>query len=240
MENRLGLQNTDPEFSERAEYFAFDEVVNEPGMELDEKTRNIAILAALMGSQAIELYKVVLDQALEGAVTPVEAKEIAYQACDYLGLGKAYPFIQAVNEVLEKKGIALPLEGQATTTMETRLEKGVQAQMRIFGPAMAEAYKAGHINRWLAENCFGDYYTRNGLDLKQREMVTFAFLLAQGGCEPQLTSHAIGNMILGNDKAFLMKVISQCVPYVGYPRALNAITCLNNAAEQIEKMMAKK
>ena len=193
-----------------------------------------------MGSQAIELYKVVLDQALEGAVTPVEAKEIAYQACDYLGLGKAYPFIQVANEVMENKEIVLPLEGQATTTMEDRLEKGVQAQMRIFGPAMAEAYKAGHINRWLAQNCFGDYYTRNGLDLKQREMVTFAFLLAQGGCEPQLTSHAIGNMILGNDKAFLMKVISQCVPYVGYPRALNAITCLNNAAEQIEKMMAKK
>ena len=235
MEDLFGLQATDPEFAERMEHFALEEVVNEPGMELDDKTRNIAILAALMGSQSLDLYMKVLDQALEGAVTPVEAKEIAYQACDYLGFGKALVFIEANNAVMKRKGIALPLEGQATTTMENRLEKGVQEQVSIFGPAMAEAYKAGHINRWLAENCFGDYYTRTGLDLKQREMVTFAFLLAQGGCESQLTSHAIGNMILGNDKAFLMKVISQCVPYVGYPRTLNAITCLNNAAEIIRE-----
>lgn len=240
MEDRFGLQTTDPEFSERMESFVLNEVVNEPGMELDDKTRNIAILAALMGSQSLDLYKIVLNQALEDAVTPIEAKEIAYQACDYIGFGKAYPFIEAANEVMKNKGISLPLEGQATTTMENRLKKGVMAQVSIFGPAMAEAYKAGHINRWLAANCFGDYYTRTGLDLKQREMITFTFLLAQGGCEPQLTSHAMGNIMLGNDKSFLMKVVSQCVPYVGYPRTLNAITCINNAADQIEKMMENK
>ena len=33
---------------------------------------------------------------------------------------------------------------------------------------------------WRA-NCFGDYYTRTGLDLKQREMITFCFLAAQVG-----------------------------------------------------------
>ncbi|WP_434799230.1 carboxymuconolactone decarboxylase family protein [Terrisporobacter vanillatitrophus] len=240
MEDRFGLQATDPEFAERMEAFALNEVVNEPGMELDDKTRNIAIMASLMGCQAIDLYKVVLEKALDGAVTQVEAKEIVYQACDYLGFGKAYPFIQATNEVMKNKGIALPLEGQATTTMEDRLEKGVQAQVSIFGPAMSEAYKASHINRWLAANCFGDYYTRTGLDLKQREMVTFCFLLAQGGCEPQLTSHAMGNIALGNDKLFLMKVVSQCIPYVGYPRTLNAVTCINNAWEQMEKMIQKK
>ena len=96
---------------------------------------------------------------------------------------------------------------------------------------MKEAWKAGHINRWLAANCFGDYYTRKGLDLAQREMITFCFLMGQGGCEPQLTAHAKGNMNLGNDKAFLTRVVSQCLPYIGYPRSLNAITCINQAAE---------
>ena len=67
---------------------------------------------------------------------------------------------------------------------------------------MKEAWKNGHINRWLASNCFGDYYTRTGLDLAQREMITFCVLMAQGGCEPQLIAHAKGNMNLGNDKAF--------------------------------------
>ena len=86
-------------------------------------------------------------------------------------------------------------------------------------------------DRWLAANCFGDYYTRTGLSLAQREMITFWFLMAQGGCEPQLTGHAQGNMNLGNDKAFLVRVVSQCLPYIGYPRSLNAITCINKAAE---------
>ena len=70
-----------------------------------------------------------------------------------------------------------------------------------------------HINRWLAENCFGDYYTRKGLDLKQREMITFCFILAQGGCENQLTAHIQGNLNIGNDKEFLLKVLTQCLQH---------------------------
>ncbi len=33
--------------------------------------------------------------------------------------------------------------------------------------------KTMHIRKWLTDNCFGDYYTRGGLDYKQREMITF-------------------------------------------------------------------
>lgn len=96
---------------------------------------------------------------------------------------------------------------------------------------MKDFWKSGdsetrHINRWLAENCFGDYYTRKGLDLKQREMITFCFILAQGGCENQLTAHIQGNLNVGNDKEFLLKVLTQCLPYIGYPRSLNALACI--------------
>ena len=164
-------------------------------------------------------------------MSPVAVKEIVYQGVDYLGIGRVLPFLEAVNRVLTARGVALPLAGQATTTMADRLEKGAQTQADIFGPQMLEAWKSGHINRWLAANCFGDYYTRTGLDLKQREMITFCFLAAQGGCEPQLTGHAKGNMNLGNDKNFLIRVVSQCLPYIGYPRSLNAIACVNKAAE---------
>ena len=191
----------------------------------------MAIIATLLGCQGIDEFRLVLPRALDAGLTPVMAKEIIYQAVDYLGIGRVLPFLDASNEILEKRGVKLPLEGQATTTMEDRLEKGAAAQAEIFGDQMKEAWKAGHINRWLAANCFGDYYTRTGLDLRQREMITFCFLAAQGGCEPQLTSHARGNLNLGNDKSFLIKVVSQCLPYIGYPRSLNAVTCINRAAE---------
>lgn len=224
-------RRTDPEFMERFEHFAFEEVVHEEGQQLDEITRHMAIIATLLGCQGIDEFRLELPRALDAGLTPVMAKEVVYQAVDYLGIGRVLPFLDAANEILEARGVKLPLEGQATTTMQDRLEKGAQAQADIFGEHMKEAWKTGHINRWLAANCFGDYYTRTGLDLKQREMITFCFLAAQGGCEPQLTAHAKGNMNLGNDKEFLLKVVSQCLPYIGYPRSLNAVTCINNAAQ---------
>ena len=224
-------RETDPEFAERFEQFAFDEVVNEPGQQLDEVTRHMAILATLLGCQGTEAFHLELPCALDAGITPVMAKEIVYQAVDYLGIGRVLPFLDITNEVLSSRGVALPLEGQCTTTMENRLEKGAQAQAEIFGPQMLEAWKTSHINRWLAANCFGDYYTRTGLTLAQREMITFCFLAAQGGCEPQLIAHAKGNMNLGNDKDFLVRVVSQCLPYIGYPRSLNAIACIGKAAE---------
>ena len=223
---------TDPEFMERFAHFAFEEVVNEEGQTLDEVTRHTAILAALLGCQGIDEFRLELPRALDAGVTPVMAKEVIYQAVDYLGIGRVLPFLDAANEILTARGVSLPLEGQAATTMEDRLEKGAAAQAEIFGEAMKEAWKAGHINRWLAANCFGDYYTRTGLDLKQREMITFCFRAARGGCEPQLTAHARGNLNLGNDKDFLIRVVSQCLPYIGYPRSLNAISCVNQAASE--------
>ena len=227
----MNYRETDPEFSQRMEHFAFEEVVNQEGQQLDEVTRHLAILATLMGCQGKELFAWELGQALDAGITPVMAKEVVYQAVHYLGMGRALPFLDITNQVLTQRGVTLPLEGQATTTMENRLEKGYQTQAEIFGGQMLEAWKQSHINYWLADNCFWDYYTRTGLDLKQRELITFCFLAAQGGCEPQLTSHAKGNLNLGNDKDFLIRVVSQCLPYIGYPISLNAINCINKAAE---------
>lgn len=228
------FQNTDPEFAELIQNFACDEVVNND--DLDDHTRMIAVLSTLIGSQSVDAFKEMLGYALETGVTPVEVKEIVYQAAAYLGLGRVFPFLACTNDVLEKQGVQLPLEGQATTNPSDRLEKGEQTQVDIFGDQMRGFSQSGpeesrHINKWLSDNCFGDYYTRTGLDYTQREMITFCFLAAQGGCEPQLTSHAAANMGIGNDKSFLINIISQCLPYIGYPRSLNALRCVNEAAK---------
>lgn len=227
------LRETDPEFAERFDNFAFDEVVNQD--DLDDRTRMMAILATLIGAQCVNEYKVMMKGALNLGVTPVEIKEIVYQATAYLGIGRTYDFLNATNELLVEAGISLPLPGQAQTTTDNRIEKGEQSQVDIFGEGMIGFHKSGpeetrHINRWLAGNCFGDYYTRTGLDYKQREMITFCFIAAQGGCEPQLVAHAAGNIKVGNDRLFLIKVVSQCLPYIGYPRSLNALRCVNEAA----------
>lgn len=231
------FKQTDPEFSDFFSNFVFDEVVNQNDM--DDKTRGMVILATLLGCQGIDAYKHMVKAALNLGVTPVEVKEITYQATAYLGIGRTFPFLNANNEVLKEEGIELPLEGQSTTNPDTRLVSGNDKQVELFGPQMKESWKSApeesaHINIWLADNCFGDYYTRKGLDNKQREMITFCFLAAQGGVEPQLTSHAGANLKNGNDYSFMINVISEAMPYIGYPRTLNALRCLNEAKKSIE------
>lgn len=233
------LETTDPEFSELFSRFAGDEAIHEPGKTLDERTRYMAVLAALLGCQGRELFREILPQALDAGVTPVEVKEIVYQATAYLGIGRSYPFLNITNEVLEAHGVHLPLPGQATTTPEDRVQKGEDKQVELFGESYRGAASRGpeesrHINRWLAGNCFGDYYTRKGLDNRQREMITFCFIAAQGGCEPQLAGHTAGNLGVGNDKQFLINVISQCMPYIGYPRTLNALRVINEVCKEAE------
>jgi 4-carboxymuconolactone decarboxylase len=192
----------------------------------------MVILAALIASQTLSEYKVMLHGALNIGVTKVEAKEILYQAVPYCGIAKVFDFLHATNEVLVDRGVKLPLEGQSTTSPETRRERGMAVQKAIFGgmiDAMHQQTPASqrHINEYPSANCFGDYYTRTGLELKTRALLTFSMLLALGGCEPQLKGHIQGNAAIGNDKATLLGVVTQLLPYVGYPRTLNAMRCLN-------------
>lgn len=229
---------TDPEFIERFDNFAFDEVVNHD--DIDDRTRFMSILATLLGCQGIDEFKAMIPAALNFGVKPVQIKEIVYQAVAYLGIGRVFPFLKATNEVFEKQGIKLPLESQATTTTEDRLAAGEQTQVEIFGEGMKGFWNSGnpeskHINYWLTDNCFGDYYTRKGLTYAERELMTFCYLAAQGGVEPQLISHAKANLRNGNNKQFLVNIISQNIPYIGYPRSLNALRCVNEAAKAVEE-----
>lgn len=228
------LGRNDPEYVQIIESFAFDEVVNSD--DLDDRTRFLAILAALVGSQSQESFRAMAPASLQMGVTPVELKELVYQATAYVGLGPVLPFIATLNECFKHYGIDVPPEERATTTRETRLEEGNRLQVEIFGEGMRESWKQGpeetrHINEWLAANCFGDYYTREGMGLADRELVTFCILIALGGCEPQVIAHAKGNFAVGNDRDKLIKAVSQCIPYIGYPRCLNALACIEKATE---------
>ena len=128
------LACTDPEFVERMDNFAFGEVPASD--DLDDRTRMMAILAALIGAQAIDLFKAMAKGAFNVGVTSVEMKELVYQSTPYVGMGRMLPFLYAVNELLEHRLVSLPLESQATTTEDTRLEAGAQKQVDLFGEDM--------------------------------------------------------------------------------------------------------
>lgn len=226
------FRETDPDFVRALDNWAFDEVVRSD--DTPDALRFKVILAALIGSGSIDEFRVILPAALHFGVTPEEAKEIVYQAFPYLGIGRAFPFLVASNDVLRSLGVTLPVSKPLPRSLPSRRERGERCLREIFGDSMSGFLEKGpaetrRIRKWLVENCFGDYYARPDLPIAERELMTFCFLAAQGGCEPQLRGHVPGNLRVGNTKEKLLNAIAQMLPFIGYPRALNAVAVLEEA-----------
>jgi len=228
------LKVTDPELIEVFDNFAFDEVLAHSS--LGTRTRLMVQLAALIGCPALSEYRVMLGAALTAGVTPVEVKEIVYQAVPYTGMGRAFDFIHAANDVLTERGVPLPLPGQATVTADTRAGQGRAVQGQIVSADRVDHLYASapadelHFQRFLSANCFGDYITRTGIDVPVRELLTFALLAALGGCDPQVRAHVAANLNVGNDRRTLISVLTVILPFIGYPRTLNALAAINEVA----------
>jgi 4-carboxymuconolactone decarboxylase len=227
--NSLAAQ-TDPELIEIFDNWAFDEVMSYGNLET--KTRVMMIMGSNIACQSLTEYKMFVNAGLNVGVTPVEIKEILYQSVAYVGVARVIDFIYATNEIFKERGIELPLKGQSTTTPENRHAKGLALMKATFGERIERTRvnapeNQKHIQDYLAGNCFGDYYTRNGLDMKTRELLTFSMLISMGGTESQVKGHVQGNVNVGNNKETLLSVTTQLLPYIGYPRTLNAINCIN-------------
>jgi 4-carboxymuconolactone decarboxylase len=151
-------------------------------------------------------------------------------------MGRAFDFLHATNQVLAERGVALPLEGQSTTDPGSREDRGRAVRAQIAGAEQTEAmYEAAaaderHFQRFLSANCFGDHVARGGIELPVRELLTFAMLAALGGCDPQVRSHVAANLRVGNTRQTLLDVLTVLVPFIGYPRSLNALAAINQIA----------
>jgi 4-carboxymuconolactone decarboxylase len=225
------LAVTDPELIEVFDDFAFDEIQSHGN--LDSHTRLLTQLAAMIACQALSEYRVMAGAALNVGVTPVQVKEVVYQAVPYVGMAKVFDFLHATNEVLTSRGVELPLPAQSTTTPETRMAEGLAVQKQVVGDSAVDAMYANapedeqHIQRALSGNCFGDHVARVGLALPTRELLTFAMLVSLGGCDAQVAGHVRGNLNVGNTRETLLDVLTQLLPFIGYPRTLNGLRVLD-------------
>lgn len=232
------LAVTDPELIEVFDNFAFDEVMQHG--DLAPRTRLMVQLAALIATQSQTEFRILLGAALTTGVTPTEAKEIVYQAVPYVGMGRVLDFLHITNEVLTERGVELPLPPQATSDPATRMDVGLTVQQRIVGAeAVTSMYDnapadTAHIQRYLTGNCFGDHVGRGGIDLPMRELLTFSMLVSLGGADAQVQGHTRANLNVGNDRAKLIDVLTQLLPFIGYPRTLNGLAALSAVAPASE------
>lgn len=111
---------------------------------------------------------------------------------------------------------------------QSRFEQGWQQLAKVDGKGgegviNALVDVAPDLGRYIVEFAFGDIYTREGLSLQERELITTTSLLVMGGCEPQLRVHINGALNVGISQSKIVESFMQCIPYVGFPRVLNGI-----------------
>lgn len=227
----FSASQTDEELMEIFNRFVFGDVFYQSD-KLTDKQRELITLAILSTNQTLDEMNVYVKRAMKIGVIPVEIKEAIYQCAPYVGFPKTRSAIHQVNETFRELGVELSLESQQRTTEADRFDKGLRVQKEIFGETIAQQHKNApvnqrHIQNYLSAMCFGDFYTRGGLDLKTRELLTFCILSTLGGCENQVRAHVQGNLNVGNDKETLIAALTQCLPYIGFPRMLNALACVN-------------
>lgn len=237
-DDRSPLEATDPEFAAIKERLIYGEIYAEE--KLSPRLRELIILAVATTNQTMREIQQHTRAALSYGVPLTEIKEAVYHCAPYIGLGKAEAMIEAINQILIELDVALPLPGQGTVTESRRLADGIAVQRSIFGDSIdvmraATPDNQKNIQDYLSAYCFGDFYTRAGLDTPTRELLTFAILAALGGCEPQLEAHVRGNVTVGNEKDTLLATLTICLPYIGFPRTLNALACVNEMLPEIKK-----
>lgn len=225
------MSATDPDFAAIKERLVYGEVYKH--IKLDAKLREFILLAVAATNETPDEVELHTAAALSVGATPAQIKEAVYQSAPYIGMGKAEMAVKAVNRALAARGISLPAgERFGTVTEESRLDDGLATQKSIFGgsiDAMRESASEDtrHIQDYLSAWCFGDFYTRGGISVKDRELLTFSILCAQGGCEPQLRGHVGGNAAVGNGRDVLLDALTLIIPYIGFPRTLNALNVIN-------------
>ncbi len=200
---------------------------------LDSTMQQLIILATMTATQAYPQIKSQAEYALSIGVTPEKIQEAIYHCAPYCGYTKTINAITEANKVFAEKNLELP-KSQATVTDDDRYEKGLAVQRAIFGPQigtitddMTDDQKV--ITKYLSGICFGDFYTRDTLDVRARELITLSVLAANGGCESQIAAHTMGNLSVGNNENQILSAILLCVPYNGFPRTLNAINAVKSA-----------
>lgn len=231
-EVRLGQTNLDPEFTEISRRFIYGDIFYQGNLEQKQRILISLVVLTTIGHQP-ELSSQA-NAALTVGVQPKEMKEALYQCAPFIGFPPVFEALQTVNTVLLNHHVSLPLDEESVIPDDERFEKGKVIQFPIYGDRIKDNLASlpkehrENLPKYLTELCFGDFYTREGLDSKTRELLVLCVLCALGDTERQLQSHAMGNLKVGNSRETIISAVTQCLPWIGFPRTLNAINIIKD------------
>ncbi|HLB42518.1 MAG TPA: carboxymuconolactone decarboxylase family protein [Gammaproteobacteria bacterium] len=80
---------------------------------------------------------------------------------------------------------------------------------------------APDLGNYVLEFIFGDLYSRPGLDLKTKQMLTVTILATLGNAKPQLAYHINCALNIGITRQEIIDIMTHIAGYAGFPAALN-------------------
>ena len=112
--------------------------------------------------------------------------------------------------------------------MDNKFQKGQEKFAEVFGEGNQAAIQsieeiAPGFGKHIVEFAFGDIFCRDGLSLKQRELILIASLTTLGGCESWLSTHIYAGLNVGLAPREIVETIAHCSLPAGLPRTLNAL-----------------
>ncbi len=232
----LTNEGSDPEMMAILQKYIFGEVFTVG--KLDIKTREMITVTSLAVQQTLPQLKAHLNAALKAGATPIELREAIYQLAPFIGFPKTLNALNVLNEVFKERGITTPLKSTAAVNEEERYAKGIAIQNPLYGDEIKVALEGlpddmgADVARFLTEVCFGDFYTREGLDLKTRELLMLSALVTTGNNAATLKSHIKGNLKAGNSQETITAAIIQCLPYVGFPNTISALKTMKEVLRE--------
>ena len=113
-----------------------------------------------------------------------------------------------------------------------RKTKGREVMERVFGPRSEET-RASHkaFSELTSDYLFGEIWSRPGLELAERSLITVGVLCATGR-EPQLKAHLKGALNLGHSPDKLREVMIHVAHYAGWPTGVNGLRVLGEVVEE--------
>lgn len=125
-------------------------------------------------------------------------------------------------------------------TDATRHDRGWATLTRVNGtddPKIVRrvAELSPDLARMIVEFGYGDCYAdrpKDVLDEQQRQLVTIGALAATAGCEHQVGVHANVALEVGLTPDQVVEALVHALPYIGFPRALNALEAVRAVFER--------
>ena len=124
--------------------------------------------------------------------------------------------------------------------MSERYMRGIEIAEQLAAEKLEEfttsrvAELAPDFARMAIEFPLGDLYTRDGLDLRSREIAAISSLATLGNAGPQLRIHIRAATTVGVTKAEIIEILMQTAVYAGFPAALNALACCHDLLTEEE------